>query len=90
MDSFLQARGYRPDSLQGTSAAPPSSSSPGAGRTAAPLPAAPVEDMDFVAEEDVRRAIARGVKIRLTGRAIVTPAARDLAAGRDVLVDSGT
>jgi hypothetical protein len=41
--------------------------------------------MDFVAEEDVRRAAARGVRIRLTPRAIVTPAARDLATALRIL-----
>jgi hypothetical protein len=46
-----------------------------------------VEEMDFVAEEDVRRAISRGVRIRLRDRAIVTPAARDLAAEHHVLTD---
>jgi hypothetical protein len=44
--------------------------------------------MDFVAEDDVRRAISRGVRIRLLPRAIVTPAARDLAVARGVLVSS--
>jgi hypothetical protein len=43
--------------------------------------------MDFVSEEDVRRAISRGVRIRLKARAIVTPAARDLGASRDVFLD---
>ncbi len=45
-----------------------------------------VEELDFVAEEDVRRAISRGVRIRLKERAIVTPAARDLASAHAVFV----
>jgi acetaldehyde dehydrogenase (acetylating) len=42
--------------------------------------------VDFVAEEDVRRAIKDGRRLRLAPRAIVTPAARDLAEGRNVLL----
>jgi acetaldehyde dehydrogenase (acetylating) len=42
---------------------------------------------DFVAEADVRRALVEGRKIRLVRGAIVTPSARDLARGRDVLQD---
>jgi hypothetical protein len=53
----------------------------------APAPTIPTETMDFVAEEDVRRAMARGVRIRLSARAIVTPAARDLGAANGVFVD---
>ena len=34
--------------------------------------------LDFVCEEDVRRAIQAGQKLILSERAIVTPAARDL------------
>ena len=41
--------------------------------------------LDFVAEADVRRALAEGRRIRLAPGAIVTPSARDLAQGRDVL-----
>jgi acetaldehyde dehydrogenase (acetylating) len=49
---------------------------------AAPIP----EDLvDFVAEDDVRRALRDGRVLRLAPRAIVTPAARDLAAGTHVL-----
>jgi acetaldehyde dehydrogenase (acetylating) len=47
-------------------------------------PAAPA--LDFVCEDDVRRALREGRPLRLTPRAIVTPAARDAAAGHDVLV----
>jgi hypothetical protein len=35
--------------------------------------------LDFVCEEDVRRAIRTGHKLVVSERAIVTPAARDLA-----------
>lgn len=40
---------------------------------------ADITTVDFVAEEDVRAALKAGRKIRLAPRAIVTPAARDLA-----------
>ncbi len=56
----------------------------GAAATAAPSPAA--EPVDFVSEEDVRRALREGRRLQLKPRAIVTPAARDLAAGSEVLV----
>lgn len=45
--------------------------------------------VDFVAEEDVRRAIREGRRLRLAPRAIVTPAARDLAEGQGVLLPAG-
>lgn len=40
---------------------------------------------DFVCEDDVRRAIREGRRIRVDARTIVTPAARDLAQGAGVL-----
>jgi ethanolamine utilization cobalamin adenosyltransferase len=42
--------------------------------------------VDFVAEDDVRRALQEGRTIHLARGAIVTPAARDLAEGQRVLV----
>jgi len=63
----------------------------GASRPAAATPPAPAKaaalspPVDFVAEDDVRRAIREGRTIRITSRAIVTPAARDAAEGRGVL-----
>jgi acetaldehyde dehydrogenase (acetylating) len=41
--------------------------------------------LDFVCEDDVRRAIRAGVKLIVSERAIVTPAARDLAETHRVL-----
>jgi acetaldehyde dehydrogenase (acetylating) len=49
-----------------------------------PPPPAPV--VDFVSEDDVRRALREGRTIRLARRAIVTPAAREAAEGRGVLI----
>jgi acetaldehyde dehydrogenase (acetylating) len=45
--------------------------------------------LDFVSEDDVRRALREGRTLRLAARAIVTPAAQDLAQGTGVLVPSG-
>ena len=66
IDKFLGSRGYHPDT--------PDSSNPGL-REAGPPDQAP---LDFVCEEDVRRAIRTGRKLVVAERAIVTPAARDL------------
>jgi acetaldehyde dehydrogenase (acetylating) len=68
IDAFLGSRGFRPDTSEdpGTPAAPP----PGQ-RTDSRV-------YEFVCEDDVRDAIRRGVKIVLSERAIVTPAAREL------------
>ena len=52
----------------------------------AAAPATQEPALDFVSEDDVRRALRDGRKLRLVARAIVTPSARDLAAGTDVLV----
>jgi acetaldehyde dehydrogenase (acetylating) len=46
------------------------------------------EAVDFVSEDDVRRAIREGRTIVLTAGAIVTPSARDLADGKKVLVSA--
>jgi acetaldehyde dehydrogenase (acetylating) len=42
--------------------------------------------VDFVAEDDVRRALREGRTIRVKKGAILTPSARDLADGKNVLV----
>jgi hypothetical protein len=62
------------------------------GRSASAKPAAATgppatEQLDFVCEDDVRRALRDGRRLHVAPRGIVTPAARDLAAGKDVLVD---
>jgi acetaldehyde dehydrogenase (acetylating) len=56
-------------------------------RVASPPGAAPAGAalLDFVCEDDVRRAIREGRTLRVSPTAIVTPAARDLAAGTPVL-----
>lgn len=42
--------------------------------------------VDFVCEDDVRRALREGSKIVVHARTILTPSARDAAQGRDVIV----
>ncbi len=66
------------------------SSGPTALPQAKPTPAAPAEPpVDFVCEDDVRRALRDARQLRLLPGAIVTPAARDLAHGTSVLVPTG-
>jgi hypothetical protein len=50
-----------------------------------PQPEAPPKAVDFVCEADVRSAIAERRRIYIGPRTIVTPSARDLAGGTDVL-----
>jgi hypothetical protein len=40
--------------------------------------------VDFVSEEDVRRAIEKGEKIYISKKTILTPSARDLGEERDI------
>jgi acetaldehyde dehydrogenase (acetylating) len=64
------------------------------GRPAAPAPGRHVggELLDFVSEDDVRKALRDGRTLVVKRKGIVTPAARDLAEGRGVLAfdDSAT
>jgi len=68
IDDFLGSRGYRNMSAQ----AQPARHDPG------PAQPADQKPLDFVCEDDVRRAIHAGKKLIVSERAIVTPAARDL------------
>jgi acetaldehyde dehydrogenase (acetylating) len=81
IDEFLGSRGFKPfDVAQGRAASdtPTLASGPtGVGGVAdSSVNSAP---LDFVCEDDVRRAIQAGRKLVVSERAIVTPAARDLA-----------
>jgi hypothetical protein len=40
--------------------------------------------VDFVCEDDVKRAIERGEKIYISAKTIITPSARDLGDAREV------
>jgi hypothetical protein len=59
---------------------------PPAPETPQPPPAASPTIVDFVCEDDVRRAIVKEQKIFIGPKTIVTPAARDLASRHDTLV----
>jgi acetaldehyde dehydrogenase (acetylating) len=61
-------------------AAPPAAAPPGPARPSSPV-------LDFVSEDDVRRALKEGKTLRVSRRAIITPSARDAAAGKNVLVE---
>jgi len=52
--------------------------------TAASAAPAALRPVDFVCEDDVRRALTKGEKIFVGARTIITPAARDLGESRDV------
>src|SRR5262245_7932588 len=66
-------------------------------QAAAPPPPPPTDNgqnngrraVDFVCEEDVRRAIAAGEKIYINAKTILTPAARDLGDEREVVSKVG-
>jgi acetaldehyde dehydrogenase (acetylating) len=53
-----------------------------------PAGAPPAESCSFVSENDVRRALARSVKIFIGPKTIVTPAARDLGREHAVFVET--
>ena len=67
IDAFLGARGFASRPARPALPAPPALPTP---------PAPPV--LDFVCEDDVRRALETGQTLLVSERAIVTPAARDL------------
>ena len=48
-----------------------------------------IQAVDFVCEDDVRRAVAQSRKIYIGPGTIVTPSARDLSLQHDVLVETG-
>jgi len=73
VDEFLGTRGYRPSAGSDS----PASVRP-ISESKAAAPPADQAPLDFVCEEDVRRAIQAGRKLVVSERAIVTPAARDL------------
>jgi hypothetical protein len=86
IDEFLGSRGFKPvDGAQGTARSDdgqagvrhpsdPAGPRPGLGHASDPTS----KPLDFVCEDDVRRAIQAGQQLVVSERAIVTPAARDL------------
>jgi hypothetical protein len=75
-DLRTQVAAFVSERFGGSPAAPP----------AAEAVRPPAEAVDFVAEDDVRRALRENRTIALKPGAIVTPSARDLAEGRNVLI----
>jgi acetaldehyde dehydrogenase (acetylating) len=70
---------------RGVSPAPPPKQTEPTAPSPVPCPPSPVP-VDFVCEDDVRRAIVESRKIFILPKAIVTPSARDLANAHDILV----
>ena len=78
VDKFLSAR---PSTPAVQSAPTPPSAEP---KPAAPPTPAKPKAAEFVCEDDVRQAIAKGEKIFVTAKTIITPSARDLGNEREV------
>ena len=82
IDEFLGSRGFKPgDSDRGQTGVRPPTAASGGQTGVRPLSDTlpKTAPLDFVCEDDVRRAIQAGKKLVVSERAIVTPAARDLA-----------
>jgi len=70
-----------------SSMAPPSSAAqPPATKPAVVVEKAKPKAVDFVCEEDVKQAIARGIQLHINAKTIITPAARDLGEAREIFV----
>jgi len=94
VDRFLA--GKRPEAAASPLPVPVIENEAGSMYTAAPPPPAPRESkpappsnngakaVEFVSEDDVRRAIQKGEKIYITARTIITPAARDMGEPAEV------
>lgn len=67
-----------------TAPAPPTPPAPRENNKPAPPSNNGAKAVDFVSEEDVRRAIQKGEKIYITARTIITPAARDIGEPAEV------
>jgi acetaldehyde dehydrogenase (acetylating) len=72
----------KPSSIPNSTVAPTP-----AATIASPTPAKP-KPVDFVCEDDVRRALTKGQRIHVGPRTIITPAARDLGEDHEVFVRS--
>ena len=93
IDAYLATRGLGgPSPASGTRPSaqpepPPRSAPPG---PPSPVPPPTAETpVDFVCEDDVRRAVDEGRAILVDERTIITPAARDLAGPHHVFVETG-
>lgn len=89
VDRFLSARLSNPAPAACPVACPEKAKPAEAPKPAEPAPPQPaVEIVDFVCESDVRAALQQGRKIYIGPKSIVTPAARELAAQHDTLVEA--
>ncbi len=90
VERFLSARHSRATSADVPAKATAPTSEPASSAEVAEAssahPATPPRAVDFVCEEDVRRALRHGEKIYITSRTLVTPAARDLGEANEVFV----
>ncbi len=89
IDQYLATRGYQAPSPAAAEAPRPAPAPPAPSAVATlPAPAARPDapPLTFVCEDDVRAAIQAGRKLVVAERAIVTPAARDLAEQHRVFV----
>jgi acetaldehyde dehydrogenase (acetylating) len=77
IDQFLQSRGFAPGVPAARAVEAELSGAAGVGSSSRPL-------VDFVCEDDVRRAIQTGMRIALAERSIVTPAARELGESHNI------
>ena len=100
VDRFLAGKRFEPSSTSPLpSPVPPETASEAGSMYVAPAPPAPpaprenkpapssnngAKAVDFVSEDDVRRAIQKGEKIYITGRTIITPSARDIGEPAEV------
>jgi acetaldehyde dehydrogenase (acetylating) len=92
IDAFLGARGFGPGSWPARQESEPKAQPLPAAPSPTPAPASPADrdvPVDFVCEEDVRRAVSAGRTLTLAERAIVTPAARDLGEQHGVFRGAG-
>jgi acetaldehyde dehydrogenase (acetylating) len=83
VNAFLGERGFTPSTAVSSSSTSSQSSSPSRSVTA--TAEAATAPLDFVCEDDVRAAIRAGRQLVISERAIVTPAARELAEAHRVL-----
>jgi len=82
-----QGRAYASPPPEPREAAPQPAQAPEPARTPGPEAGpGPSPALDFISEDDVRRAVREGRTLRVARRAIVTPSARDAAEGKGVLV----
>jgi acetaldehyde dehydrogenase (acetylating) len=88
IDAFLNSRGFgeSPERTAKLPSTPPSTTGSADGGTS-PHESATVV-LDFVCEDDVRRALQTGVKLLVSERAIITPLARELAEQHGLLTIS--